>query len=105
MKAAKDQLQSKEKELRQLMEQLQTEREMSSEQKERLVAEIQSREIQVSEMRQQIELRTEETNRLQRQIDEARMREPNKHINAFNIKEVDLDEASTENGHIGTGIF
>ncbi|VDN50200.1 unnamed protein product [Dracunculus medinensis] len=104
LQVAKDQLQSKEKELRQLMEQLQTEREMSSEQKERLVAEIQSREIQVAEMRQQIELRTEETNRLQRQIDEARMREPNKHINAFNIKEVDLDEASTENGHIGTDL-
>lgn len=81
---------------------------MSIEERERLMCEVQKREEQVAYMREQVDARTEETNRLQREVEEARARqerENSRNINAFNIKEVDLDDNASENGQIATGWF
>lgn len=105
LQLAKDRLEAKERELRDLTEQLQSEREMSAEEKERLISEIRNREMQVAEMREQVESKTAETNRLQKEVDEARMRqEAQRHTSAFNVKEIDLDEHINENGHMGTDL-
>lgn len=79
---------------------------MSSEERERLEQEVRKREQQVAEMRQQVDIKTIETERLQREVEEARAvqeREHSRHLNAFNVKEVDLDENASENGQIATG--
>uniref|UniRef100_A0A915PZW1 Moesin/ezrin/radixin homolog 1 n=1 Tax=Setaria digitata TaxID=48799 RepID=A0A915PZW1_9BILA len=105
LQIAKEQLEAKEDELRRLNEQLRSEREMSSEERERLEQEVRRREQQVAEMREQVDIKTQETERLQREVEEARAvqeRENNRHLNAFNVKEVDLDENASENGQIAT---
>ncbi|VDK63893.1 unnamed protein product [Onchocerca ochengi] len=105
LQIAKEQLEVKEDELRRLNEQLRSEREMSSEERERLEFEVRRREQQVAEMREQVDMKTQETERLQREVEEARAlqeRENNRQLNAFNVKEVDLDENASENGQIAT---
>ncbi|OZC12889.1 hypothetical protein X798_00524 [Onchocerca flexuosa] len=105
LQIAKEQLEVKEDELRRLNEQLRSEREMSSEERERLELEVRRREQQVADMRQQVDMKTQETERLQREVEEARAlqeRENNRQLNAFNVKEVDLDENASENGQIAT---
>lgn len=105
LQIAKEQLEAKESELRKLNEQLRSEREMSSEERERLEQEVRKREEQVAEMRQQVDIKTRDTERLQREVEEARAvqeRENSRHLNAFNVKEVDLDENASENGQIAT---
>ncbi|VDN07509.1 unnamed protein product [Thelazia callipaeda] len=107
LQIAKDQLEAKEDELRRLNEQLRSEREMSSEERERLELEVRRREEQVSEMREQVDIKTMETERLQREVEEARAvqeRENSRHLNAFNVKEVDVDENASENGQIATDL-
>ncbi|KAM3721414.1 Moesin/ezrin/radixin [Dirofilaria immitis] len=105
LQIAKEQLEVKEDELRRLNEQLRSEREMSSEERERLEQEVRRREQQVAEMREQVDMKTQETERLQREVEEARTlqeRENSRQLNAFNVKEVDLDENASENGQIAT---
>ncbi|CAG9537742.1 unnamed protein product [Cercopithifilaria johnstoni] len=105
LQIAKEQLEAKEDELRRLNEQLRSEREMSSEERERLEQEVRRREKQVAEMREQVNLKTQETERLQREVEEARAvqeRENSRQLNAFNVKEVDLDENASENGQVAT---
>ncbi|VDK73709.1 unnamed protein product [Litomosoides sigmodontis] len=105
LQVAKEQLEAKEDELRRLNEQLRSEREMSSEERERLEQEVRRREQQVAEMREQVDMKTQETERLQREVEESRAvqeRESNRQLNAFNIKEVDVDENASENGQIAT---
>uniref|UniRef100_A0A158Q7W0 Moesin/ezrin/radixin homolog 1 n=1 Tax=Elaeophora elaphi TaxID=1147741 RepID=A0A158Q7W0_9BILA len=102
LQIAKEQLEAKEDELRRLNEQLRSEREMSSEERERLEQEVRRREQQVAEMREQVDMKTQETERLQRVVEEARAvqeRESSHQLNAFSVKEVDLDENASENGH------
>uniref|UniRef100_A0A0N5AKM5 Moesin/ezrin/radixin homolog 1 n=1 Tax=Syphacia muris TaxID=451379 RepID=A0A0N5AKM5_9BILA len=101
LQEAKEQLESKERELRDLNEQLQSEREMSSEEKERLRQEIQAREQQVLEMREQVETRSAETARLQKEVEAARARQEftRNQTRGFNVKEVDVDDHYSENGH------
>ncbi|MFH4976889.1 hypothetical protein AB6A40_003598 [Gnathostoma spinigerum] len=101
LQVAKRQLEEKEKELRELTEQMKSERELSSDEKERLMAEIANREKQVAVMRDEISLKTEETNRLQRQVEEARARqeeEMRRQAHTF-VREDDLEDAR-ENGHM-----
>lgn len=79
---------------------------MSSEERERLEQEVRRREQQVAEMREQVDMKTQETERLQREVEESRAvqeRESSRQLNAFNVKEVDLDENASENGQIATG--
>lgn len=79
---------------------------MSSEERERLEQEVRRREQQVAEMREQVDMKTQETERLQREVEEARAvqeRESSRQLNAFSVKEVDLDENASENGQIATG--
>ncbi|KAL3998347.1 Ezrin/radixin/moesin family protein [Acanthocheilonema viteae] len=105
LQIAKEQLEAKEDELRRLNEQLRSEREMSSEERERLEQEVRRREQQVAEMREQVDMKTQETERLQREVEEARAvqeRESSRQLNAFSVKEVDLDENASENGQVAT---
>ncbi|VDN28934.1 unnamed protein product [Gongylonema pulchrum] len=107
LQLAKEQLEAKEEELRMLNEQLKSERVMSEEERERLVIEVRKREMQVAEMREQVESKTEETNRLQREVEETRARherENSRNVNAFNVKEMDMDDNASENGQLATGM-
>lgn len=107
LQIAKEELETKEDELRVLTEQLKSEREMSQEERDRLLAEVEKRELQVAEMREQVETKTVETNRLQREVEEARARqevENQRNVSAFNVKEVDIDDNASENGQIATDL-
>uniref|UniRef100_A0A9J2PAU5 Moesin/ezrin/radixin homolog 1 n=1 Tax=Ascaris lumbricoides TaxID=6252 RepID=A0A9J2PAU5_ASCLU len=105
LQIAKDQLESKEQDLRRLNEQLRSEREMSTEERNRLVSEIREREMQVAEMREQVDAKTAETNRLKREVEEAarlRREQEAQQAHALTVKEVDLDEELNENAHVHT---
>ena len=71
------------------------------------MSEIRAREQQVIEMREQVDARAEETARLQKEVDAARVRQEygRYQASAFNVKEVDVDEHVNENGHMGHGGF
>lgn len=102
LQLAKEQLEAKEQDLRMLNEQLQSEREMSTEERNRLISEIRERELQVAEMREQVDLKTAETNRLKKEVDEAarlRREAEEKQAHALQVKEVDLDEDMLQNAH------
>ena len=84
---AKNELEQKEQELLHFTQQLQSERLMSEEERARLINEITFREAQVAEMRSQVDLKTNETQRLQKEVEEQRHRrnyENNNHSNNNN---------------------
>lgn len=70
-------MEQKEQELLHFTEKLQTERLMSEEERSRLINEISFRETQVAEMRSQVDYKTNETNRLQMEVEEQRQRRRN----------------------------
>ncbi|KAK0429461.1 hypothetical protein QR680_011391 [Steinernema hermaphroditum] len=75
LQMAKQALESKESELLELTRQLQSEKVMSEEERERLVVAISEREQAVAEMRSQVDAKTEETYRLQQEVEMARQRQ------------------------------
>jgi len=103
---AKEELQSKEEELLELNRQLRSERMLSEEERSRLVAEITQREAHVAQMRSLVESKTNETNQLQRQVNERRHHVPEyNHVHEHNGSDdhsnahVDLYNGETFNGH------
>ncbi|EYB85723.1 hypothetical protein Y032_0292g1582 [Ancylostoma ceylanicum] len=69
---AKEALESKEIELRELTAQLQSEKMMSDEERRRLREEVAQRENEVQEMRTEVQRQTEVTHRLQDEVEAAR---------------------------------
>lgn len=97
LQLAKDALERKEVELRELTHQLQSEKMMSDEDRARLRAEVAHREGEVSRMRHEVERQTEMTNRLQNEMEHTR--HTHHHITASQIvlrEDVHTDE--DENG-------
>jgi len=103
---AKEELQSKEEELMELNRQLRSERALSEEERSRLTTEISQRESQVAQMRLMVESKTQETNQLQREVNERRhLHQNNHHVAEHNGSDdysnvnVELYNGEQFNGH------
>lgn len=84
---AKEELQNKEEELVELNRQLRSERALSEEERSRLVHEIGQREVQVAQMRSLVESKTQETNQLQREVNQSHHFQQNNHHQHHHVAE------------------
>lgn len=91
-------MEQKEKELLHFTQKLQSERLMSEEERTRLINEITYRESQVSEMRSQVDFKTNETNRLQMEVEEQRQRRQNEQQKSNNNNNYYKNELQEHNG-------
>lgn len=84
LQLAKEALESKEVELRELTAQLQSEKAMSEEERRRLREEVAVREGEVHAMRTEVQRQTEVTHRLQDEVEAARRESVMKHTSVIN---------------------
>jgi len=82
-----------------LTKQLQSERQMSEEERVRLINEISVRETPVDEMRKQVRVKSSETDKLQKEVDEQRQRSQYNNHQHFLNEHNGSDDLTT--AHVG----